>query len=970
MVPPLEPRSPRRAGRPRGATLDVATRRGRAVDPVRIEVTRATSVTSPLRGFVVCARMLEPLLADELATLLGVASSSDAEGTAASGPAIRESRGGVFWSGDARTAAEIVYGARLASRVLLERIRVRAAAPRLDADALYALLRDAPWEQVLTPGASIAVTVHPRRASIANRAFAAQRVKDAIVDRWRALGQARPDVDRERPDCPLVVVVDGGDVVVSQDLTGEALFRRGLRVVETEAPLREDVAAGVLIRAGWSIATAAAACAQPATPEQGDACPALVDPMCGSGTLVSEAVLIALDVAPGLVRQTATDGTVGDPATVPPAGAIRAPAQIRSFGLRGESAVWESAERHARGRALDRLRARLDARLADGRWPVVMGADVDPRAVAAARARWSVVAARLLRWFDGVPVSEHDRRARAEDVAAQDRARAEALRRFLRGVEWREAAIAALAPPAGAARASFALLVANPPWGTRLGGDGSAAHGAPLATVYADIGRALEGPFSGWTGAIVSAWPGAAGAVRVPWSRRYALCVGATEAALLLYAPDAQPRVESAARLSASAREVYNRLTKVWSQRLKVARRAGWSSFRLYDTDLPEYAFAVDVYHEDWTPPDRPDVADDALAWSASLRRVVAAEYAPPPGVDPVRAARRRAEFLRALRLALDVPRERVFLKTRARQRGTRQYQRVAASADANAVFWVREGRARVKVDLVTHLDTGLFLDHRTVRQWVAEALRERAVDGRRPPRFLNLFAYTGTASVHAALAGAATVSVDLSPVYLEWAAENLVANGFVPAPIEHPHDARRAGVGVRSSAARSAPRRFRRREPGFGSGVSAASDPTRHGESERRTPQAAVHRLVRADVLTWLDVQSAGRPVPCAPDAAFDVILVDPPSFSTSKRMQGAFDVQRDHVALIDAAMRLLRRDGLLVFSNNLRRFKLDPALGARYRIVDRSAPSIPADFARDPRIHHCWWVRWPDAAEPSPDC
>ncbi|MFN4263038.1 MAG: THUMP domain-containing protein [Thioalkalivibrionaceae bacterium] len=1004
--------------------------------PPQVTITQALTASTPVQGFVACARLLEPLLFEELERMPGVGapleSASDDESTLqdqvlsdardeARGE-VRETRGGVFWAGPPVVAARIVLGSRLASRVLVERARVRGTVARLQSDDVYQLSLEVPWEALLADGASLAVSVVPRRADITHTGFAAQRVKDAIVDRLRATGHVRPDVDRQAPDVPLVVVVDGPEIVVSQDLTGEALFRRALRVVETEAPLREDVAAAVLMRAGWP-----------------DEHAALCDPMCGSGTFLSEAALMALDLAPGLLRVKSR--------------------WIAAQGLRGEEGVWARAEQMARGEARVRLDRRIDACRARGVWPALLGADLDAVAIAAVRARWQALREAVAAVLSmSSPDSQSCSREMLDDgaaalvsavstdgdVALHDRssatvplpdtsderapsavvgagyARRYAVDAWLASVVFRQASLESLAPPANmrpaidanahsqpnwpatafaasaagagttdsgassreaiARRATpTALLVTNPPWGLRLDGDAaqeagralmtkrsdsSADPSSGLASSYRSFGQALRGAFAGWSGALLSAWPEAAVAVGCSWSKRYALRVGALDATLWCFDP--MPAGQDASRhddvdsLSDSAREVYNRLRKMWARRVKQARRQGWCAFRIYDSDLPEFAFAVDVYHADDGDTDSGAASSgdaDRLSVDACLaderRRVVVAEYAPPADIDFGLSGRRRRDFLRALRLALNVPRERVFLKTRERQRGRQQYQRHAEVAGPEAVFWIREGRARLKIDLAKYLDSGLFLDHRIVRGWIGDLLAERAPSPaakpravsahdqapHRVPRFLNLFAYTATASVHAALVGASTVSVDLSPVYLGWASENLAANGFVAAPIEGV----RGREGVRS------------RMPADG-----ITGPRVFSRSRSVTVNAApvmpVHRLVRADVVAWLDIQASAE----VNDAdAFDVILLDPPSFSTSKRMDHAFDVQRDHVALIDSAMRLLRGGGCLIFSNNLRRFKLDPGLGSRFDVEDRGLPSIPDDFERNRRIHHCWWFR-----------
>jgi 23S rRNA (guanine2445-N2)-methyltransferase / 23S rRNA (guanine2069-N7)-methyltransferase len=189
-------------------------------------------------------------------------------------------------------------------------------------------------------------------------------------------------------------------------------------------------------------------------------------------------------------------------------------------------------------------------------------------------------------------------------------------------------------------------------------------------------------------------------------------------------------------------------------------------------------------------------------------------------------------------------------------------------------------------VNFEDYLDTGLFLDHRVTRAMLAEL-----ADGR---RFLNLFAYTGSASVYAARGGAAsTTTIDMSNTYLDWARRNMALNGFT----------------------------------------------------------GTAHEFIQANCLEWLDHTAGTR--------RYELIFLDPPSFSASKRMNGTFDVQRDHVALIRKTVRLLDGDGMLIFSNNLRRFRMDRDALADLIIEDISRATLPKDFERNPRIHNCWKIR-----------
>ncbi len=371
----------------------------------------------------------------------------------------------------------------------------------------------------------------------------------------------------------------------------------------------------------------------------------------------------------------------------------------------------------------------------------------------------------------------------------------------------------------------------------------------------------------------------AARALRLRSYRVHELFNGALPCRLLridLAAPGeadaAAARLERDARAAESegARMFGNRLTKNLRHLSRTAQRTGVTCYRLYDADMPEYAFAIDRYVE--------------LETGAVHLHVQ--EYAAPRDVNPEAARRRRHEVLASLPRVLEVDSARIHVRLRQRQSGAAQYRRLRATERAGPkTFAVDEGGLRFLVNLDDYLDTGLFLDHRLTRA----RLRERA-SGR---RFLNLFCYTATATVYAAAGGAAeSLSLDLSNVYLDWAARNLELNGI----------------------------------------------------------DRARHRLERADCLQWLRGADAAR---------YDLIFLDPPTFSNSKRMQGVLDIQRDHLELIAHCMRRLAPGGLLVFSCNAQRFRLDAQAEREWQVSDVSAATLPFDFARHRRIHRCFEIQ-----------
>jgi 23S rRNA (guanine2445-N2)-methyltransferase / 23S rRNA (guanine2069-N7)-methyltransferase len=726
---------------------------------------------APLRFLASSPRGLADLLARELA--------------ACGAHEIRERSSGVAFTGALESAYRACLWSRIANRVFLELAVFEAR----DAQEFYDAVARLDWTAHLAPGATLACDFSGRHPAITHTHFGALKLKDGIVDALRAATGARPDIDIARPSVRVHAHAHGTQITIALDLAGESLHRRGYRGAAGEAPLKENVAAGVLLRAGWEALAAKGA--------------EFLDPLCGSGTLPIEAALIAAERAPGLTRD-----------------------YFGFLGWRGHDvSLWEGllTEARARIRADDAVTA------------TVRGRDRDAAAIRAARAN-------------------------------AERAAVDGL------VQLGVGALADAAPLPGRAADRPGLLCANPPYGVRLE-DLEAAR-----AVHRELGVVLRERFAGWHAAILTGSPALGLELGLRAHRTHTLWNGSIECRLLRIevgaaserAPGTLGKGIAHLKDSAGAHMFSNRLAKNLKRLRGWARREEVSCYRLYDADMPEYAFAIDQYRtlepeQDW---------------------LYVQEYAAPAEIEREAVQRRRGEVLASLPEATGVPPERIRVRTRRRTPRGEQYGKV----DERETFHVvAEAGLKFRVNFDDYLDTGLFLDHRMTRA----RLREAAGAG----SFLNLFAYTGTATVYAAAGGARdSVSVDLSRTYLEWAHENLALNGFA-------------------------------------------------GPS---------HALIQADCREWL--VEAGRGT-----QRFDLIFLDPPTFSNSKRMEGVLDVARDHPALIDACTRLLAPGGLLVFSTNAQRFKLAEELGERYPIRDVSRATLPADFARNPRIHRCFEIRLP---------
>ena len=636
---------------------------------------------------------------------------------------------------------------------------------------------------IVAPSGTLAIEFGGSSAGIKHTHFGALKTKDAIVDQLRERTGQRPSIDLERPDVQLDVRLDRDRATLSLDLSGDSLHRRAYRARGVAAPLKENLAAAVLLRSGW-----------PAIAEAGGE---FVDPMCGSGTLVIEAAMMALDIAPGLLRSY--------------------------FGFIG----WRGHDRELWQRLVEEARARREATAT--RRIVLRGYDNDAAAIRAA--------------------IENSERAKLRGFVHFERRELDQL------VKQSDA-------PTG-------LLATNPPYGERIGDQ------ERLQALYATLGQKLREQFQGWKAAVLTGNPPLAKAIGIHARRSHTLFNGRIECRLLRFEitpedfqqPRPPPPEPAEVRARPGAQMFANRLRKNLKSALDWAQRESIDCFRIYDADMPEYAFAIDEYGD-----------------GAGNRWAVVQEYAPPRTVDAKGARQRRNEALAVIPHELEIATERMFVRERRQQKEGTQYEKLAREREFEVV---REQPYRFFVNFTDYLDTGLFLDHRPTRRLIGELASGK--------RFLNLFAYTGTATVYAAGGGAvASTTVDMSRTYVEWAKRNLALN-------------------------------------------------------ELAEPQ---HGFVQANCLTWLEEQRASA-------RRWDLMFIDPPTHSRSKRMTEDFDVQRDHVKLLNLARELLTPRGTIVFSNNYTRFKLDAAALAAFEIEDIGRNTVPEDFARNPRIHSCFLLR-----------
>lgn len=713
--------------------------------------------------FATCPKLIERLLAVELRAL--------------GASHVQETVSGVYFQGTLETAYRACLWSRLANHILFPLATIALT----DKTSLYEGVQSVDWTTHFSVHSTFKVDFSGQSTLINNTQYGAQAVKDAIVDQFRVKTGARPAIDTLQPRLRINAHLFGDKLTLSLDLSGESLHRRGYRSGQGEAPLKENLAAALLMQAQW--------------PTHWQTWQYLVDPMCGSGTLLIEAALMATDCAPGLLRKQFGF----------------------SYWLQHDPKIWQALLTEAKQRQSDGMQRTI---------PDMRGYDASPRAVSQAR--------------------ENIERA--------------GLASFI-NVTVRE--LANLTPPTHSGNQP-GLLISNPPYGERL------SDKETLQPLYKHLGQRLRDAFTGWDVALLTGNPELGKTMGLRAKKSYAFLNGTISCKLLLFSVIPEWFVRNApqqiatmdktsATLPVAAEMFANRLRKNWQSLQAWVKAQHINCYRVYDADMPEYNVAIDCY-DSW----------------AHVQ-----EYAAPKTVIPEKAAQRLQIILQTIPVILNIPADRIIVKQRKEQKDHSQYQKMA---EQGKFITVKEGRCQFLLNLTDYLDTGLFLDHRLLRLRLGTMTQGK--------RFLNLYCYTGSATVHAALGGAyRTVSVDMSATYTAWARRNLALNGL--------------------------------------------SD--------------TLNRVVQADCLRWLDENQE----------QFDIIFLDPPTFSRSKRMQENFDVQRDHVLLIRKVLQHLAPRGVLFFSNNFRKFKLDTAQLTDLWIKDITAETIDKDFSRDQKIHHCYEIR-----------
>lgn len=857
--------------------------------------TSLTTHDTPLHEFYAsCPEGFETALADELRGM-GLRQ-------------VRPLKGRVAFAGSPTDAERACLWSRLASRIFVVLGRFACA----NAEDLYEATRSIAWERILRAGATIAVTARGTNDELRNSHFAALRVKDALCDRMLEVEGRRPNVDTDDPEARISLTLRGNRASIQLDLSGDPLFKRLPReATRTHAAhvLRPDYAALACAQGNWqetcstaltntkdamgdegtavpandstlangSVTADDSALADSTAERPASTLPVLIDACCAGGGVILEAASILADRAPGLER--------------------------RNWGFQS----WLEHDEAAWRELLDEADRR--AELAKSRIARIVATDPSGDAVACARRvlKAAGLADRVI--FAQPDLDKISRKLMMPACCGGE------PRGFV-FLDITETAISKMSRVLGLATSLHAGTCGADPVRTMLSTMPIVAltRNDLLIRTLGEPARSLRvmpnneeaelAVFSAANGAITAEKGSEAVTDSMPAEDAVESSVAPSPATTLIDLGDGKP----CPVLIPESEQFARRLRKVAKLRRKWAQREGVTCYRVYDADLPDYSAAIDLYEGSATTPGR---------W------LVIAEYAAPREVDPALAEARLLDILTLAPRILQVDPDNVFAKARIRSRGGSQYGKQAGGSNpgkggkprggrggsasnhpsqgagsgtpsdirTRRLPLIEEGGLTFAVNFNDYLDTGIFLDHRITRGLVREHARGKRF-------FLNLFAYTGTATCYAADAGVEeTVTVDLSNTYLDWAERNMEQNGFV----------------------------------------------------------GPDHHYVRADVMSWIrDIRQTRN--------RWDLIFCDPPTFSNSSKMgRRTWDVQRDHVELLVGLSRLLSREGEAIFSCNLRTFRPDIEDLARAGVVltDITDETIPEDFARSKKIHHCYLVK-----------
>ena len=702
---------------------------------------------------------------------------------------IEQKQGGAEFTGSFSDGLKICLWSRIAGKALLA---LEDFNPH-DEKEIYERAKRIKWSDFFYKEKTIAVDTTLLSKKFTNSSYLSLLVKDGISDHFRTISGSRPNVDKQDADIRINLFVSKNSATISLDISGGSLHQRGYRRKGAVAPLKENLAAALLERAGWNEMVLQKNMEQ----LKGDnGKPAFVDPMCGSGTFLIEAAMIASNTAPGLLRKNFSFQ------------------HLRQFKNEEWKALINEANRVKDIGALSPVR--------------IFGFDIDGEAI----------------------------RISKENIRSAG---------FSSCIDVKKTNIADIEKHLDKNQKA-GLVAINLPYGKRLGSD------EDLSPLYQLAGEKIKENFEGYKVIALSGDEELSRNLGMKPLQVNTVYNGSIKSVSTIFSIDSRYREKSSFNENEKTEtpaSVYfsemlaNRLKKNIKALKKWKTKENITCYRIYDADIPEYSASIDLYEDKF---------------------LYIQEYAPPAEIPLQKSERRLKELIYTTQNITGINYKDINVRQKKKQKKGEQYKK---RGDEGVFDIVKEGGLSFYVNFHDYLDTGIFLDHRIIRKMIRELSAGK--------KMLNLFSYTGTASIYATAGSAlSTTSVDTNPTYCNWTEKNFLLN-----------------------------------------------------KMSLRT-----NKIIKADCMDFLAKDKE----------LYDIIFIDPPTFSNSKSREDFFDIQVDHPRLIALAAERLNKNGVIIFSSNFKKFKLDDNISKLLFISDITEQTISPDFKRHGYLRHCWIIKKDD--------
>ncbi|QCI20498.1 bifunctional 23S rRNA (guanine(2069)-N(7))-methyltransferase RlmK/23S rRNA (guanine(2445)-N(2))-methyltransferase RlmL [Buchnera aphidicola (Brachycaudus cardui)] len=665
--------------------------------------------------------------------------------------------GGIYYEANELLLYQSLMWSRIASRIFLCIKKFKIS----NKEDLYSNIYSINWSKVFSIKNTFSINFKGINDIIRNSLFGALIIKDAIVDQFSKQYFDRPNVDLIDPDIRIKSFLSNDNIIhIMLDLSGESLNKRGYRKYYNTTPIKENLGAALVLNSEWN-----------------NNIP-IIDPMCGSGTLLIEAAMMATDRAPGLTR------------------------------LKWGFQSWKKYNKNLWINIVKEATKRFEVGVKKCLKNYFIGYDYNP--VAIENAKKNALNAGLSKIIKFSTQNLHD----------------------LKNIY---------------SSTNIGILLSNPPYGERHQTE------SQLVGLYIQLGVILKKHFKNWKASIFSSSIFLLNFLQMTEDKEYFLKNSALNCIQKNYTIFFK-------ELPIENNEYKDRLKKNFNKLKKWSIQENIECFRVYNADLPNYNIIIDIYNK----------------W------LVIQEYKAPKFIHCKKSHKRLCHAIYYAQEILSVDVNNIILKIRHRNKNKTQYKKLF---DSNSFIQIKEYHSKFLVNLVDYLDTGLFSDKRLIRKLLGKMSQGKD--------FLNLFSYTGTASVYAGLGKAnSTTSVDISNTYIQWSIRNMSINNL----------------------------------------------------------RGSNHHFIKSDCLNWL--QKTNK--------KFDLIFINPPTFSNSKKMKKSFDLKRDYLILIRYLKKILRHKGNIIFSSSTHNFNINFDYLQKMKLNAKNITKKVQckDYLNHSNIYHSWLI------------